>query len=63
MGHISTAVGSIIQISSEQRLVGMKNGCIKDIDGGVAPGIYLGLNRLFDRDYIVELVNNQFKTE
>ena len=60
VGFLSTSTGAIMQISSEYRFVTMKNGYIKDIDGGVAPDIYLTVNRMFDRDYIVDLVNDQF---
>ena len=60
VGYLSTSTGAIMQISSEYRLVTMKNGYIRDIDAGVAPDVYLSLNRMFDRDYIVDLVNEQF---
>ena len=60
VGYISTAVNSTMQISSECRFATMKNGYIRDIDGGVAPDIYLSLNRMYDRDYIVGVVNDAF---
>ena len=60
VGYLSTAVGSTMQISSENRFVTMKNGYIRDIDGGLAPDIYLSLDKMFDRDYISNLVSNQF---
>ena len=60
VGYLSTSTGSIMQISSEYRFVTMKNGYIRDIDGGINPDIYLTLNKMFDRDYIVSLVNEQF---
>ena len=60
VGHISTLLGSTMQISSEQMLVTMKNGYIRDIDDGVAPEIPLSSNRMFDRDYIVNAVNDAF---
>ena len=60
VGYLSTATGALMQISGENRAVTMKNGYIRDIDGGVAPDIYLSLDRMFDRDYIVDLVNRQF---
>ena len=60
VGYLSTATGSMMQISSEYRFVTMKNGYIRDIDGGLDPDIYLTLNKMFDRDYIVSLVNEQF---
>ena len=60
VAYTSTAIGSIMQISGEQMLVTMKNGYIRDIDGGVAPEVPLTMNRIFDRDYIVNVVNDQF---
>lgn len=63
VGYLSTLLGSTMQISSEQMLVTMKNGYIRDIDGGVAPEIPLSSNRMFDRDYIVDAVNDAFSTE
>ena len=60
VGYISTMLGSVMQISSEMMMVTMKNGYIRDIDGGVDPDIPLSTNRLFDRDYIVDLVNEYF---
>ena len=62
VGYISTLLGSTMQISSEQMLVTMKNGYIRDIDGGVDPEIPLSMNRMFDRDYIVDVVNDYFGT-
>lgn len=60
VGYISTMLGSTMQISSEHMLVTMKNGYIRDIDGGVAPKIPLSTTRIFDRDHIVELVDDYF---
>ena len=60
VGYISTALGSIMQISSEQMLVTMKNGYIRDIDGGLTPDVHLTVKNLFNRDYIVNLLNEQF---
>ena len=60
VGYISTAIGSTMQISSENRFVTMKNGYIRDIDGGIAPDVYLFVDRLFDRDYIASVVGEQF---
>lgn len=60
VGYISTAIGSTMQISSENRFVTMKNGYIRDIDGGISPDVNLTLNRIFDRDYISQLVSEQF---
>ncbi|MCR5653227.1 MAG: Ig-like domain-containing protein [Ruminococcus sp.] len=60
VGYISTAIGSTMQISSENRFVTMKNGYIRDIDGGIAPDIYLTFDRMFDREYIVDVVKDKF---
>ena len=60
VGYLSTAIGSTMQLSSEHRFVTMKNGYICDIDGGIAPDIYLTLDRMFDRDYIAGVVSKQF---
>lgn len=60
VGYISTAIGSTMQISSENRFVTMKNGYIRDIDGGIAPDVYLTLDKMFDRDYISTLVGEKF---
>ena len=60
VGYISTAVGSTMQISSENRLSTMKNGYIRDIDDGIAPDVYIPLNKMFDRDYINQIVSEKF---
>ena len=60
VGYLSTAIGSTMQISSEYRLSTMKNGYIRDIDGGIAPDVYISNSRLFDREYINKLLNEQF---
>ena len=62
VGYLSTLLGSTMQISGEKMLVTMKNGYIRDIDGGVAPEIALSSNRMFDRDYLVDVVNDAFST-
>lgn len=60
VGYISTAISSTMQISSENRFSTMKNGYIRDIDGGIAPDVYLTDKKLFDREYIDKLVSEQF---
>jgi hypothetical protein len=60
VGYLSTAVGSTMQISSEKRFSTMKNGYIRNIDGGIAPDIPLTLNEMFDRGRIDEIVSNRF---
>lgn len=60
VGYTTTAIGSMMQMSGDEMLCTMKNGYIRDIDGGVAPDVFLTTNRMFDRDYIVDVVNTQF---
>lgn len=60
VGYISNAIGSIMQISGEKMLVTMKNGYIHDIDNGVTPHISMSANRMFDREYIRNTVNDYF---
>lgn len=60
VGSLSTAIGSTMQISSEYRMSTMKNGYIRDIDGGIAPDVHLTLNKMFDREYIDKLLSEQF---
>ncbi len=60
VGYLSTAIGSTMQISSEYRFSTMKNGYIRDIDNGIAPDAYLTVNRLFNREYIVDMINDYF---
>ena len=62
VGYISTAVNSVHQISSEGQFVTKKNGQIQDIDAGIEADYKLNLNRMFDRDYIVEVVGKAFGT-
>ena len=60
VGYISNAIGSIMQISGEKMLVTMKNGYIHDIDNGITPHIPMSANRMFDREYIKNTVNDYF---
>ena len=62
VGFISTAINSVHQISSEAQFVTKKNGQIQDIDAGIEADYKLNLNRMFDRDYIVEVVDKAFGT-
>lgn len=41
-------------------LVTMKNGYIRDIDNGAAPHIPMSSNKLFDRDYLANVVSEYF---
>jgi hypothetical protein len=62
VGYISTAVGSTMQISGENRLSTMKNGYIRDIDNGIAPDVFIPLNKMFNRDHVAKLVGDEFGT-
>ena len=60
IGYVATATGSLMQISSNNQLVSVKNGSLMDIDHGLMPDIYLTANRMYDRDYVCNLVSEQF---
>lgn len=60
IGYVATATGSFMQISSNNQLVSVKNGSLMDIDHGLTPDIYLTSNRMYDRDYVANLVSEQF---
>ena len=63
VGFVSTAIGSIQQISSESQFVTMKNGQIEDIDGGISPDISLSNTRMFDRDYLIQRIDEAYKND
>ena len=63
VGFVSTAIGSIQQISSESQFVTMKNGQIEDIDGGISPDIALSTTRMFDREYLVQIIDEAYKND
>lgn len=60
VGYVATATGAFMNISSPKQLVVTKNGSIQDIDDGIDSDIYLSFNRMFDRDYIANIVSEQF---
>ena len=60
VGYGATATGSFLQFSSTKQFTTMKNGYIKDIDDGIAPDISLSLSKMYNRDYIVNLVSEYF---
>lgn len=60
IGYVASATGSFMQISSNNQLVSVKNGSLMDIDHGLTPDIYLTANRMYDRDYVANLVSEQF---
>ena len=56
--RVSTAWGSMFQISGTSRLSFRKNGSFYDIDGGVEPDIYIDhLETLYDREALTNLIN------
>ena len=63
VGFVSTAIGSIQQISSESQFVTMKNGQIEDIDGGISPDIPLSNTRMFDREYLIQRIDEAYKND
>ena len=55
---LSTARGSIIQISSSYRLSTFKNGSFYDIDRGADPDIYIAkIADFYDREALTEMIN------
>ncbi|MGN0491972.1 S41 family peptidase [Ruminococcus sp.] len=60
VGYGATATGSFLQFSSTKQFTTMKNGYIKDIDDGITPDISLSLSRMYNRDYISNLVSEYF---
>lgn len=60
VGYGATATGSFLQFSSTKQFTTMKNGYIKDIDDGITPDISLSLSRMYDRDYVSNLVSEYF---
>lgn len=55
---MSTAWGSMFQISGARRLSFRKNGSLYDIDEGVDPDIYIDhLELLYDREALTEFIN------
>lgn len=57
-----TAVGTAYRISSTKTFVTRQNGKIIDLEDGVRPDIALSTARMYDREYITELVDKHFKT-
>lgn len=55
---LSTARGSIFQISSNNRLSMFKNGSFYDIDRGAEPDIYIAkISDFYDREALTEYIN------
>lgn len=59
--YLSTASGSLIQMSSSQRLSFMKNGSFYDIDRGAAPDVAITkIEHYYDRKALAEFINGLF---
>ena len=55
---VSTAWGTMLQISGSQRMSFFKNGSFYDIDQGIEPDIYLShLSTFYNREELTELIN------
>ncbi|MBR0159864.1 MAG: S41 family peptidase [Oscillospiraceae bacterium] len=55
---LSTAYGSVFQISSAMRMSFLKNGSFYDIDQGVDPDVYLAsLASYYDRELLTDFIN------
>ena len=58
---LSTAHGSVFQISGTQRMSFAKNGSFYDIDQGVEPDYYINrLSGFYDRPALTEYINGLF---
>lgn len=56
--QMSTAWGSMFQISGSQRMSFFKNGSFYDIDQGIEPDIYLThISSFYDREALTEMIN------
>lgn len=55
---MSTAWGTVLQISGANRMSFRKNGSFYDIDEGIEPDIYIDhLETLYDREALTALIN------
>jgi hypothetical protein len=55
---MSTAWGSIFQISSNKRMSFLKNGSYYDIDQGFEPDVYIdNIAGFYDREALTERIN------
>ena len=58
---LSTAYGSVFQISSAQRMSFLKNGSFYDIDQGVDPDYYINdIAHFYDREALTAYINGLF---
>ena len=58
---MSTAYGTLFQISSSQRMSFLKNGSFYDIDQGVEPDYYINdVANFYDRQALTKFINSLF---
>ena len=58
---LSTAYGTVFQISSAWRMSFLKNGSFYDIDQGIDPDIYIDrIENLYNREALTDFINNLF---
>ena len=58
---MSTAYGTIFQISAPNRMSFLKNGSFYDIDQGVAPDYYIdNISNLYNRQVLTDFINSLF---
>lgn len=61
VSFLSTALGSVLRLSSSSRLSYLRNGSFYDIDQGVEPDIYISNpENIFNRENLVEYIDNLF---
>ena len=59
--HLSTAYGTLFQISGPYRMSFLKNGSFYDIDQGVEPDYYVdNIYNLYDREALTDFINGLF---
>ena len=56
---LSTASGTLFQISGPNRLAFTKNGSFYNIDQGMEPDVYIDdIDHYYDREALTEFINN-----
>lgn len=59
VAYLSTAIGSVMRISSSQRMSYLRNGSFYDIDQGVEADIFISKSESFyDRENLVKYINS-----
>ena len=58
---LSTAYGTVFQISSSKRMSFLKNGSFYDIDQGIDPDYYINdIANFYDREALTQFINGLF---